>query len=1397
MISEKRKSLEDFILQQMLGPGACAKRYQYLRESDVNEENTYCEIVNTTPGSLYSTGILFPQKEIKINSFNNNNVVDDESEDGIEIDSENSDSEESINEQNNSEIEDTSGSITELEEDDIFSLSQRFPNTIGLSCCLAPEFCNSLKDKLKIFISGRYYKKIEKEERLRILVKIEDRVEEFIKFYESLDADIKLHFGYKDGFLFAKSIFDSKTYSTYIQRIKEVNLNKAKEIASINGGLDELFIKTQKEEHRYLKSYKEKLFQQLSKIKDNSYISEEEIAFIEIQMNRVEMYETFISYFDDVLSIFSTKGFGFWKCEFFSKEISLKDISFEFENGQKKIIYKPCKIESLKDIIEYPVHEKDQASLSCWIQLTKDSRNKENKSTYLKVQLENTSSKFKEESKRYFSIVTEGVNETSFFGVEIKIESNYLIPYRKVEEILDIEDDDKKQEYLYRNVEDYSVGHICSSDWGKTKVGVRYVKTDFMPSCETPDVESEPRDKNNLIINTETGKYIPKPLLVDINCLEFKWLSVFSNITNEQIIDKLHAFVSSYEKWINSLPYSSDDLVAKSNIKDCFNDCTRIEQNLELLNDQNNMLSFRIMNAAMFMQMWNGEYAGSELLNKLMELDSFKKSKFNFDFYKVANDDIFKKGVSASWRPFQLAFILLNLDGIIRQKDDLEWAKRNELVDLVWFPTGGGKTEAYLGIIAFSIIHRRRTFTEVKSNGTVAIMRYTLRLLATQQFQRALRVILALELIRKWDIKDYKLGNEIISIGLYVGGDSLPNKAKNIDINKTEDSLESECLKWIEGKDSKIPLDKNKCPWCGYELKYEEEEYGNKQFGIHFKCKRKCCNFRQYIPAMLCDDYIYQYPPTLLFGTVDKFAQLAYKISNSPKEITKDSRRLFGKGIGIDYYPPELIIQDELHLLLGPLGSAVSLFEAAIDQLCSREENIEGKIIKVRPKIISSTATTRNTPLQIRALYDRSVNIFPKPGVDYDDSFFSFYKRSSSTNNINDSTFISKRKYIGILPTGRTQMTTQLRLSAILFVHRAIFEKENLLVKNDPKFIKAMDYYHSIISYFNSLKEVGKTDAQFYTEFIKYTRRLFKRVLRYSDKLECYYAYETSYTKSELTGRLSGSDVVKELAKVNTTWDYDKRLPHKINNDWVKGFTPPDFIVATNMISVGLDISRFNTIIMNSMPRNIAEYIQASSRVARDSLGLVITLHNPFRSRDLSHFEKFREFHEKMYCYVEPISITPFSNKAIDRYMPLYLATIIRHNYVELANRTSASLLNKVKKTELLNWLMKYFVERYNRTKILNDDLKNLLTEDALLYIKKYLEFSLNEWLQQIPLDLNKNELVYSGALYVNDIKKKIKKEKNLFVALDAYESEDNSKNWRVPMSLRTVEPEAVIRIID
>lgn len=132
------------------------------------------------------------------------------------------------------------------------------------------------------------------------------------------------------------------------------------------------------------------------------------------------------------------------------------------------------------------------------------------------------------------------------------------------------------------------------------------------------------------------------------------------------------------------------------------------------------------------------------------------------------------------------------------------------------------------------------------------------------------------------------------------------------------------------------------------------------------------------------------------------------------------------------------------------------------------------------------------------------------------------------------------------MPTGRTQMTTQMRLAAILFVHRAIFEKENLAKLNDKDFIKAADYYFTTISYFNSLKEVGKTDAQFYMEFTKYTRRLYKRVMRYSNMLECFYAYNERFSKSELTGRLSGNDAVAELNKVQSiSWSPEHRFPYQ------------------------------------------------------------------------------------------------------------------------------------------------------------------------------------------------------------------------------------------------------------
>jgi hypothetical protein len=362
-----------------------------------------------------------------------------------------------------------------------------------------------------------------------------------------------------------------------------------------------------------------------------------------------------------------------------------------------------------------------------------------------------------------------------------------------------------------------------------------------------------------------------------------------------------------------------------------------------------------------------------------------------------------------------------------------------------------------------------------------------------------------------------------------------------------------------------------------------------------------------------------------------------------------------------------------------------------------------------------------------------------------------------------------------------------------------LFEKENISKLGDKDYEKAADFYFSIISYFNSLKEVGKTDAQFYTEFTKYTRRLFKRVLRFSNMLECFYSYDSVFEKTELTGRLTGSEVINQLEFVGNRWSSSRRLPHlsESGDSWEKGTTPPDYILATNMISVGLDVDRFNTIIINSMPRNIAEYIQASSRVARNELGLVVTLHNPFRSRDLSHFERFREFHEKLYFYVEPISITPFSKKSINRYLPLYLSTLIRHNYNTVAGNTDAGKLDSAMKNKISSELEVYFKERLQRTQLLDGSQKELLNSDLEVHINKFIQNAMNEWMDFVNKQTTENyKLIYSGSKFININRRRDNTVfKDLFVAIDSYDEERADRLWCVPQSLRTVEAEAVIKI--
>lgn len=1412
-ILKKRESLERFIREQTIGPGISGYRFVNL-SATYNENqnllteaplNNSFEILNTMPASVYSTGILFPKDESE------SSII------GLENDANTSDDERG---EENDNLEQLKSNTEDIGSKDSFELNQMFPQTMGLTFCMKEDFL--LAGTLNFKVKSRYYRKLKKGDLENIAVLCEVDAQHFSQFLEA--NNLSAHFSIVDfgvnKCLKANHKLTNDEIKYINQILKSIDKNRTKEI--FEKEVQTLLSSSLNFIPPNLSSLIQTIFSDLK----NKIVDIDKRKKLYQASQKIEILENYKSHIKDLINLYSRDTV--WIAESLVADISLANIRFEnrikksyiagesYSDGETVEVIRNDNTKSncLKHIFKVPLNEKDDefASLSANVQLSRDSRLLDNKKVFIKIQLINDSSPFKKdpEGKRYYSVATENVNNKSFFGVKIEINDKNIIPYTdyisKKGKKGDF-DEDTTTKFIYNQFKDFAIGHSCSVNWEEKEIKV---ETEYIPQCETPDIEPIPRDKNKKPIYLSSGEISCPPFLENSKPQEFKWLSNFSNATNEEVLSDLVEFVDSYGKWIkqkreNPLYQGGFKEIASQELRKCQDDYERMKRNINTLlageSNMDNLESFRLMNAAMFMQLFHSEKVKNKEITKLMNEQNWKG--FNLDFYKNADDRLFSKTESAGWRAFQLAFILLNLDGVFKAENDSDWTARNKWVDLVWFPTGGGKTEAYLGLIALTIINRRKLHKE-RGGGVAAIMRYTLRLLTMQQFQRATLVIMALELIRRWD--ENTLGKEPISIGLWVGDNSLPNSMEG---------LIEEYKKLIEGKPNKIPF--SSCPWCSSALRPipeggvindSNDVYNNGKANLY--CDKNKCSFTQpdpflgdkskgAIPVNLCDETIYQHPPSLLFGTVDKFAQLAHKVNENNNQ--KDSRRLFGRGNWEKgkpqngYLPPDLIIQDELHLLLGPLGSAFALFETAIDHLCKREDG-------TRPKIISSTATTRNTQLQIAALFGRKVKLFPKPGVECDDSFFAFYKRKFDNQDSNSPKYISKRKYIGILPTGRTQIWMQMRLAAILMTHRVIFELQELgenqpieFEKYDKELLKAMDYYHTVISYFNSLKEVGKTQSQVQTYILKEFRKVFNRVLRPQKLMGPLYPFTKHLEEAELTGRLSGEEVKTELKNVESKWEPQNRFARTENNEILRGKVPPEFVVATNMISVGIDVSRFNTIIMNSMPRNTAEYIQASSRVARDKEGLVITVHHPFRARDISHYEKFIEFHEKMYSYVEPISITPFTKKAIERYLGLYLATMVRHTRNDFVDRNSASNISKLtdeQLTELVNDLMQEFESKKSNLNDFDKLVQNLLKNDNIEQIKKWLIEAIEDW-KKINDDLdNETDLVFNRA--INRANQR-RRQKQLYVEIDAYEGTIHSKKWQVPMSLRVIEPEAAIKI--
>lgn len=762
-------------------------------------------------------------------------------------------------------------------------------------------------------------------------------------------------------------------------------------------------------------------------------------------------------------------------------------------------------------------------------------------------------------------------------------------------------------ELLYRHKKIYGTGLGTSVDWDIDEQGKGSVWNDFFPIEEIPAMNFS-LPKNRVITNNE---------------LSMKYLSDLNSIDKDTKISSMYSLVDLYKSWVVDLEKTASlldtkyILAASKNIAECRRAYERMYAGIKTLRENETAYkAFLLANRAMFMQRVHitmqsdmakesaDRYPGDEEISDWLR---------NADYYK--EDD-----ANCRWRPFQIAFLLMDINSIVYD----ESPERN-IVDLIWFPTGGGKTEAYLGLTAFAIFYRRLTHSK-EAAGTTVIMRYTLRLLAAQQFTRAATLICACEYIRQQCEKKhrkypiYSLGKEPISIGLWIGGTHIPNRNEG----KNSASYHLEKLKNVSKhyyvrseKERHNKFQVLKCPWCGTKMVKDDRnnklvgEWGyNMESGKHFYmfCPQEDCDFTNKLPIQIIDDELYRNPPTLLFGTVDKFAMMPW-----------DGRIGAFFGIGSNNRAPELIIQDELHLISGALGTVVGIYETAVDGICGQKG--------VYPKIIASTATIRRAKEQCSVLYNREVVQFPAPGLDAEDSFF------ARESTIDYEKGIYGRKYIGIMPSGKTKAMTEIRMMAALM--------QKAYTMDLPDEIK--DKFWTLTVYFNSLKDLGKAstlvDDDVKDFIIRTANRMFttRRLIVRAD---------------ELTSRVSTTEL-------NETLDKLEKIEYSKENMEAKQYAS-SVLLATNMISVGIDVARLNVMLMVGQPKLTSEYIQASSRVGRSFPGLCFIQYDATKSRDRSHYERFRSYHESFYRFVEPTGATPFSKPARERALHAVLTAMIR-----------------------------------------------------------------------------------------------------------------------------------------
>ncbi|MBB6022164.1 hypothetical protein HNR77_003260 [Paenibacillus sp. JGP012] len=871
-----------------------------------------------------------------------------------------------------------------------------------------------------------------------------------------------------------------------------------------------------------------------------------------------------------------------------------------------------------------------------------------------------------------------------------------ILPYPEAVEPTDADEEEQSLALLYRSMKTYAVGHGCSADWDMTGDKVESVRTEFLPSYETKSMTPAIKrgDGSDIEVSMRT--------LAGLDS------------SSDHGFNELEEIVNLYRKWIEkkrlTIPKLDKHLqeVAERNLLLCSECADRMEQGLNYLkNNLEALKAFQLANYAMLLQQITGTVVRESEVTENGVL--FSKPYTNPD---VIGTD---KG---KWRAFQIAFMLMSIESTANF-----FSNERETVELIFFPTGGGKTEAYLGLAAYSMFLRR--LRDPYDTGVQVLMRYTLRLLTADQFQRASRLICSMEYIRK--LHEIDLGDESFSIGIWLGSDTTPNTHKGA-------LADLKALK--NGTSEDNPFLVRSCPWCGAQMgkipDNRKTESGlrsgrSKRKGLGFNingykissgnvmihCPDRDCIFNQELPVYVVDEDIYSKRPTLVIGTVDKFALLAW---NSVP------RAMFGIGADGERFcsPPGLIIQDELHLISGPLGSMTGLFEVLIEELCTDYRAQE----PVRPKLVCSTATIRRFKRQVKDVYAReNTRLFPSPGLEADDSFFA----QNATDT--EGKLMPGRKYIGINTPGLGSMQTlQVRsLTALLQKPFEMGEGER-----DP--------WWTLLIFFNSLRELGTTVTLLQSDIPNHLKVVKNREGIGYDKLR-----RLNRIK-ELTSRLTSDEISAAIGELKTD---------------VKRGTAIDVCLASNIIEVGIDIDRLSLMAVIGQPKTTSQYIQVTGRVGRrwfERPGLVVTLYSASKPRDRSHYEKFRSYHEKLYAQVEPTSVTPFSPAVIDRLLHAVMVGYVRQIGDAVEVDTPRPLPQ-----DILNQLEEILVRRVKRTD--PEELEN---------VKRVFEKRLAHWMK-----LNPSE--WSGTAEGGDYPL-------LRVAGEYADERSTRLSLATPMSLRNVD---------